>query len=164
MFYGANFSVQDVVVACTSTYVDRANERRSGVGVETAIITSVYFEEHRGQRFIPVVRRRVLSGPDVPSYLASLLYIDMTDDAEVPAAGGRLAKVIWGCPEYEPPVPGPVPHWIASLAQPLFRPPQRLLGTPKMAISTRSYSTRSKWPQTPGRALSRWAPAIAGRV
>ena len=79
-----------VVIVCTPTYVEKANERRGGVGVETTIITPAYFEGHPEKRFIPVVRRRAPGVPAVPTYLGSLAYIDMTE-AHIEA---RLAKLI----------------------------------------------------------------------
>jgi hypothetical protein len=45
-----------VLCVCTPDYVERANDRAKGVGVETSLITPQFFDEHRTKQFIPIIR------------------------------------------------------------------------------------------------------------
>jgi hypothetical protein len=68
-----------IILICSNPYVEKANERKGGVGYETVITSKQYLAsepEHR--RWIPVLRNNTLSGYNrIPDYLGSTKWIDM---------------------------------------------------------------------------------------
>src|SRR5262249_38887459 len=70
-----------VLCVCTPEYVEKANDRTRGVGVETTLITPQFFDRLKNQKqFIPVIRRSVPSTPTTPDYMSALLFVDFRDD------------------------------------------------------------------------------------
>ena len=77
-----------VILVCSNTYVQKANERKGGVGYET-VITSKMFAESDPQRrkWIPVLRDNTLPATErIPTYLGSTMWIDMDDAHWAPLA------------------------------------------------------------------------------
>jgi len=68
-----------VLCICTPSYVKKSNERSSGVGTETSLITPQFFSRmSEKKQFIPIVRK----ADDValmPDYLSALIFVDFRD-------------------------------------------------------------------------------------
>lgn len=101
-----------ILCICTPNYVNKANNRNSGVGEETYHLTSKFFEKHReGKRFIPLVRASIpdANTKSVPDYLANLIYIDFTDDTLFDQTYNTLIRLVYEEPELKKPPLGQKP-------------------------------------------------------
>jgi hypothetical protein len=82
-FHFMESSVRDadvVLCVCTPSYVSKANNRDSGAGVETSLMTPQFFNRvQTSKQFIPLIRRSD-SGPVTPDYLSSLIFVDFRDN------------------------------------------------------------------------------------
>ena len=102
---------EHIIVVCTPEYVRRANEREGGVGIEAVLITPEIYRQHRGKRFIPVIRRTEDEPATTPDFLASLVYLDFREDSDYPQKMEELLRSIHGQPRHTKPVLGPVPDF-----------------------------------------------------
>ena len=79
MFIEKLRSVDRVLVVCTDNYVQRANDRKGGVGYEADIITAEIFKNLQTEKFIPIIRQSS-NEEKAPIFLETRIYIDFTDD------------------------------------------------------------------------------------
>ena len=68
-----------VLVICTDTYVRKANAGEGGVGYERLIVTAQLAQDLGTNKFIPIIRQSS-ADEKTPSFLATRVYIDFTDD------------------------------------------------------------------------------------
>ncbi len=64
-----------VIIICTETYADRANNRIGGVGTETNIITGEMAGDLLSKKFIPVLRHGTFQD-SLPSYIRTKMDVD----------------------------------------------------------------------------------------
>jgi hypothetical protein len=64
-----------VIVICTETYTDRANNRVGGVGIETNIITGELAGDLLSKKFIPVLRQGIFND-SLPSYIKTRMGLE----------------------------------------------------------------------------------------
>ena len=69
-----------VLCVCSPAYVDRANGREKGVGVETSLITPQSYNANKTKQFIPIVRHSEADLPSTPDYMSGLIYVDFRTD------------------------------------------------------------------------------------
>lgn len=84
-------SADRVLLICTDQYVEKADGRSGGVGVETAIVTGELVEKLDSFKFVPVIRQSG-GGRRVPHYLGSRRYVDFSDDAAFSDQFARLLR------------------------------------------------------------------------
>lgn len=103
--------VDAVLCICTPSYVEKANSRSSGVGVETSLFTPQFYERMRtAKQFIPIIRES--DGiSDTPDYLSPLIFIDFRSDAEFEARMDELLRHLHGQPKHRKPPIGPRPKF-----------------------------------------------------
>jgi hypothetical protein len=95
-----------VIIACTPAYVERANERVRGVGVETSLITGKFYDREKTKKeFIPVL----CSGSVTPDYLGSIVYVSFEDTSKFEQSYNELRRLIHQAPEYVKPAKGNKP-------------------------------------------------------
>ena len=104
-------SADVVLCVCSPSYVDRANGREKGVGVETTLITPEFFGQHKGKQYIPVVRHSDGDKPATPDYMAALIFVDFRDDAKFDANFEDLLRHLYDKPKHEKPQLGEVPEF-----------------------------------------------------
>ncbi len=68
-----------VLVICTDTYVRKANAGQGGVGYERLIVTAQLAQDLGTNKFIPIIRQSS-TDEKTPTFLATRVYIDFTDD------------------------------------------------------------------------------------
>jgi len=85
--HNLNFFMEDsirksdkVLVLCDSAYTLKANERISGVGVETSIISSKVYRETNQEKFIPIFLEGLETKPD---YMSSIYGITVDTEQEI---------------------------------------------------------------------------------
>lgn len=100
-----------ILFICTPKYVQRANSRDHGVGAETALVSTRFFEEHSNKLFIPIVRSTTETERSTPDYLASLIFLDFRDDNEFSRRMEELLRHLYGQPEHRKPALGKAPQF-----------------------------------------------------
>jgi len=92
-----------VVVVCTPTYAERANERRGGVGYESMVITSELAAQILTNKFIPVLRQGTWDC-SLPIYLKSRMGVNLSDERYREDEYEKLLRVLHGEPVEPPPL------------------------------------------------------------
>lgn len=104
--------VDKVLIICDKKYMEKANERKGGVGDETTIISSEIYGKAIQTKFIPiVVEFNENNEPYLPAYLKSRMYIVLTDD-NYSEGYERLLRNIYDKPEKRRPKKGSRPSWL----------------------------------------------------
>ena len=86
-----------VLVICTDTYVRKANAGEGGVGYERLIVTAQLARDLGTKKFIPIIRQSS-DNEKTPTFLATRLYIDFTDDSEFDEKFNELLHEIHNVP------------------------------------------------------------------
>ncbi len=84
-----------VLLIVTNNYVEKANNRLGGVGIETKMSTSRHWEESfkgKPSKIIPVLRE----GEVLPNYLKEKMYLDFREDKKFDTSFDKLLKHITG--------------------------------------------------------------------
>ena len=100
-----------VLVVCTPTYREKANDRRGGVGYESIMMTAQAFAgvANKG-RFIPVLRIGD-AATAMPTWLGSRAYVDLRGTPGSDGYEAEFTRLVNALHRYapEPPVVGPIP-------------------------------------------------------
>lgn len=86
-----------VLIVCTKNYVQKANNRESGVGYEGIIITAELAQDLNTNKFIPIIRE----GSDednTPTFLGTRVYSDFRDDNQFDVEFDKLLREILNIP------------------------------------------------------------------
>ena len=115
-----------VIVVCTPTYAEKANNREGGVGYESMVITGALGKKIDSRKFIPVLRSGDWDSSR-PTYLSSKYGVDLSNDPYFETQYDQLIHNLHGEPIPLPPV-GPKPKFAAQPAdtttyQGLIQPP-----------------------------------------
>lgn len=144
-----------VLIVCTPSYVERANERQRGVGVETTLLTPQFFEAHADKQFIPIIRQRYDTLSATPFYLASLVYLDFTEDSTYAESLEGLLRHLFRQPRHPKPGVGIPPNLEAAVdvervnAQPL----PIIAPSAQQLLTTVLESTQEDWEYFDDRGL-----------
>ena len=113
-FHFMETSVRDadaVLCVCTPTYVTKANDRASGAGVETSLMTPQFFNRiQTSKQFIPLIRQSD-GGLETPDYLSSLIFVDFRDDSTFDTSMESLLRHLYREPRHRKPKVGPKPNF-----------------------------------------------------
>ena len=86
-----------VLIVCTNNYVEKANNRESGVGYEGVIITAELAQNLKTNKFIPIIRQA--SGKNnTPIFLGTRVYSDLRDDSQFDVEFDKLLREILNIP------------------------------------------------------------------
>lgn len=94
-------SADRVLMICTDNYVAKANSGAGGVGYEKMIVTSDILRKIDSNKVIPLIRQSGTS--NVPTFLRTKLYIDLSRDDQFESGFDDLIRSIHGKPLYEAP-------------------------------------------------------------
>ncbi len=109
-----------VLVILTPNYKSKSEERKSGVGYETSMITQEIFESPVSKvKFIPVLREGTLA-KSTPKFLKSKLYHLMTDDNFYINKLFELSRIIYEQPLIEKPKLGKIPDFSNDKLDPII--------------------------------------------
>jgi hypothetical protein len=103
-----------VIVVCTPTYAEKANNRDGGVGYESTVITSALTSRFKSPKFIPVLRSGDWES-SLPVYLRGLQGVDLRNDPYSGAQYEQLVRTIH-CAWIQPPPVGPKPGFASTQA------------------------------------------------
>lgn len=84
-----------VLVICTPTYKEKADNRKGGVGYEGHIISGELFTKGNERKFIPVIRKGSASTA-LPTYLSGKLGIDLSEASDDDSNFKDLVTTLWG--------------------------------------------------------------------
>lgn len=109
-----------VLIILTPKYKIKAEERKSGVGYETSMITQEIFESPISEvKFIPILREGNLNTSS-PKFLKSKLYHEMSDDSLYLNKLYELSKIIYDKPLIEKPKLGEIPDFSKKEFDPII--------------------------------------------
>lgn len=109
-----------VLVILTPNYKIKAEERKSGVGYETSMITQEIFESPISKvKFIPILRDGTLTS-STPKFLKSKLYHSMNDDSFYINKLFELSRIIYEKPIIEKPELGDIPDFSNENLDPII--------------------------------------------
>jgi hypothetical protein len=106
--------IDKVILVSNKLYSKKSNNREGGVGDETMVISSEIYSKATQTKFIPIViERDDLNKPYLPSYLKSLIYIDLCPyNNDYEKNYESLVRNIYGKPEFQKPALGTPPDWL----------------------------------------------------
>lgn len=109
-----------VLVILTPNYKEKAENRKSGVGYETSMISQEIFESPISKvKFIPILRIGSQT-ESAPKFLKSKLYHQMGDDDKYINRLYELSKLIYDKPLIEKPKLGEVPDFKSETLDPII--------------------------------------------
>ena len=109
-----NREIDVVLILSDKVYAEKADQRKGGVGDETAVISSEVYGHADQQKFIPVVMERDASGEAyLPAYLKSRIYRDLSGD-NVEEEYEALLRTIFDAPSHRKPEIGAPPAWLTD--------------------------------------------------
>ncbi len=108
-------SVQRVLVVCNKDYAEKANRRVGGVGIESSIISEKVYNDVGQTKFIPIVRDVDENGKAIlPTYMASLLYIDLHSSHSFEDGYDKLLRILYKRPLHKRPPLGKTPTYLEN--------------------------------------------------
>lgn len=107
-------SVDKVLIICDRSYMEKANDRSSGVGDETVIISPEIYGQMKQEKFIPIAFEVDEEGKAcIPHYLKTRIYIDLTtEDDRYETEYEKLLRNIYQKPIHKKPALGTKPEWL----------------------------------------------------
>jgi len=97
-----------ILLICTPTFTEKANNEKGGVGYEKRIVTGeIYQGTHSSIKFVPIIRKGETSS--LPSYLKSSFFLDFRGDEAYESNLEALLRHIYKKPKYVRPPLGPKP-------------------------------------------------------
>jgi len=129
-----------VIVICTPTYAEKANNREGGVGYESMVIAGALGKKIDSRKFIPVLRNGDWDSSR-PTYLSSKYGVDLRNDPYFETQYEQLIRNLHGEPVQLPPL-GPKPQF---LARPADLTTYQGLTQPSTAKAQESKAVRVEW-------------------
>lgn len=118
----SDVTIKKVLIVCDKTYVDKANDRKGGVGTETEIITPGIYQKSDQEKFIPIVTEKDdLGNAILPIYLESRLYFDLSDVNTFEANYEELLRNLFNRPSISKPTLGNPPKYLFQDAVNTFK-------------------------------------------
>lgn len=95
-----------VLVVCTPSYVEKANNHEGGVGYEGAIVTAELADDLTTNKFVPILREGEFKSSSFPVWLGGRLGADFTKDGLFDEEVKNLARALRGVPRHQRPPRG----------------------------------------------------------
>jgi len=108
-------TVTKVVMVCDKKYAEKADGRTGGVGTEAQIISAKVYGKVDQNKFVAVICELDESGkPFLPTYYASRIYIDLSDDSSYATNLEQLLRWAYDKPLYVKPKLGKKPAFLSD--------------------------------------------------
>ena len=102
-----------VLLILTKEFVEKANDRKSGVGTETQLISKEVYDGVIQERIIPIVWECDEKGEDyIPTFLESRLYIDLSTKEKFGKNYETLLRILYNKPKNPKEDLGEMPKWL----------------------------------------------------
>lgn len=106
-------TVDKVLLICNKQYVEKADKRKGGVGIESTIISNELYESVDQVKFIPVIFETDEQGKAyVPVFAKSRIYIDLSSDDIYEEGYDQLLRDIYDKPKFDRPPLGEMPAYL----------------------------------------------------
>ena len=134
-------TVEKVLLICNKKYAEKANERQGGVGVEGTIISKQVYEDAKQTKFLPVVFEYNEKGePCIPTFVASAIYIDLSNDDVFENGYDELLRDLFNKPKSKRPPIGKMPVYLED-EEPIYLPTANKVRTIRSAVINRNTNT-----------------------
>lgn len=109
-------NVKKVIMVCDKKYVDKANNRKDGVGTEAQIISPLIYKSADQNKFVAALSEKDEYGkPYLPAFYSSRIYIDLSnEDIYQTNYDNELLRWIYDKPLYKKPPLGTTPSFITE--------------------------------------------------
>lgn len=107
-------SISHVLIMCDKVYMEKANSRKAGIGIESQIISQEIYDKMQQNKFIPIVCEMENGKPLLPVFINSRIYIDFSTEEKRNQNMEQLIRTIYGKPIYEKPPLGTPPVYITN--------------------------------------------------
>ena len=104
-------NIDFVLVFCDRSYMEKANARKGGVGIESTILSQEVYNNIEQSKVIPIVIERDGEITFIPTFLKDIYHIDFTKD-DFEKEYESLVRLIYNKPEYRKPKLGQRPAWL----------------------------------------------------
>jgi hypothetical protein len=106
-------TVDKVLLICNKQYVQKADKRKGGVGIESTIISAELYESLDQTKFLPVIFETDEQGKAyVPVFAKSRIYIDLSSDDKFEEGYDQLLRDIYDKPKFDRPPLGEMPNYL----------------------------------------------------
>lgn len=136
----ANPEVKKVLLICTKEYVEKANARKGGVGIESTIVSEEIYTNADQTKFIPVVYEYEDDKPCVPVFAKSRIFVDLSSDEKFEGGYDQLLRDIYDKPRFQRPPIGKMPSYLAA-EDPVMLPTSNKVKSIKSAIMAANPNT-----------------------
>lgn len=129
--------IDKVLIICDKLYAEKADNRKGGVGDETAIISAEIYGNVKQEKFIPIIAEHDEEGnPYIPAYIKTRIYIDLSNENNYEQEYDKLLRNIYKKPLIKKPKLGTKPEWLEEDKTNLF-PIQDLIKQIKGTVENR---------------------------
>jgi len=126
--------VKRVLLICNKDYVEKANKRVGGVGIESLIVSNEIYSQAEQIKFIPIIFEYDENNkPYVPTFVNSRIFIDLSDEEIFEANYELLMRNLFDKPISKRPPYGTPPAYILN-DDPIFLPTAHKIATIKKVL------------------------------
>lgn len=102
-----------VLLILNKEFVEKADERKAGVGAETQIMSKEVYDDVKQERIIPIVWECDETGnPYLPIFLKSRFYIDLSSNEKFGENYKKLLRTLYNKPKNPKEELGEMPEWL----------------------------------------------------
>lgn len=102
-----------VLLILNKEFVEKANDRKSGVGTETQLLSKEVYTDVEQERIIPIVWECDEKGdPYLPTFLETRFYIDLSSDEKFGENYEKLLRILYNKPKNPKEELGEMPDWL----------------------------------------------------
>lgn len=102
-----------VLLILNKEFVEKANDRKSGVGTETQLLSKEVYDDVEQERIIPIVWECDEKGdPYLPTFLETRFYIDLSSDEKFGENYEKLLRILYNKPKNPKEELGEMPDWL----------------------------------------------------
>lgn len=106
-------SIDKVLIICNQSYVEKANNRKGGVGVEGTIISAELYNNNEQTKFIPIIFERDSNHNEyIPTFLKTRIFIDLSNDNIFEKGYEDLLRNLYKKPKSKRPPLGNMPLYL----------------------------------------------------
>ena len=103
----------NVLLILTKEFVEKANERKFGVGTEMQLVSKEVYDDVKQERIIPIVWECDEKGdPYIPDFLETRLYIDLSSNEKFGENYETLLRTLYNKPKNPKEDLGEMPEWL----------------------------------------------------
>lgn len=139
----ADPTVDKVLIVCNKQYVEKADKRFGGVGIESTIISAELYERIDQTKFIPIIFETDDQGKAyIPIFAKSRIYVDLSTEEKYEEGYDQLLRDIFDKPKFDRPPLGEMPAYL-KVDAPTYLKTAGKVNTIRLAIEKESKRTQA---------------------